>query len=316
MIPAAPVINTYASRERPARRIGSLASGAGYLVPDQVRKFFHAGWKEHVPLTFLTDKHCSYKSGLQVTSQDTISFDENGKIIMTPKTLPAEGELNMTFEEWFQAWTRLLPLIQQYRPEEYELWVKHYLRILHHETRSEFWQLWLAYDVEVRRRSTCQDIDPQEMHSHIWNDLELRYLEKKVEARVEAKMELAMKKLNLSSPMRNSNSRHHPYSRRTNKTDANDSFPKDAQSYRCLLCGTRGHSPKACKATALCNGKPLHLPKPSTPNETRRDKEGRVYCFSWNGKKAQCDDDTCSREHACSLCGHQTHNAQSCLIVA
>jgi len=231
MIPAAPVINTYASRERPARRIGSLASEAGYLVPDQVQKFFHAGWKEHVPLIFLTNKHCSYKSGLQVTSQDTISFDENGKIIMTPKTLPAKGKLNMTFEEWFQAWTRFLPLIQQYRPEEYELWVKHYLRILHHETQSEFWQLWLAYDVEVRRRSTCQDINPQEMHSHIWNDLELRYLEKKVEARVEAKMELAMKKLNLSSPMRNSNSQHHPYSRRTNKTDANDSFLKDAQSY-------------------------------------------------------------------------------------
>jgi len=43
------------------------------------------------------------------------------------------------------------------------------------------WLLWLAYDTEIQHHATIQSIDPAIHHINVWNDLEMKYIEKRVE---------------------------------------------------------------------------------------------------------------------------------------
>jgi hypothetical protein len=71
------------------------------------------GWITHVPLTYLTDKGCLLKNkSLLNASQDILSFDPTTcQVVTTSKVLSDNGELDMTFDEWHQAWRHLLDLI-------------------------------------------------------------------------------------------------------------------------------------------------------------------------------------------------------------
>ncbi|PPQ94251.1 hypothetical protein CVT25_004971 [Psilocybe cyanescens] len=172
------------SRKRPIRVSGMLAQSASYMIPDQIRKKFAAdgGWASHIPLTFLTDKFCAQKSGTSTeTLNESLSIDTStGKIVTASRTLSITGEMDLTFDEWYQAWRRLLDLVQQYLSDEYECWNHHFCRIRDAESRSEHWPLWIAYDTEVRRRAVYTNIDPKEYHIGLWNELEVRYNQSRV----------------------------------------------------------------------------------------------------------------------------------------
>jgi hypothetical protein len=77
----------------------------------------------------------------------------DGQVTMKSKSLSTTGKLDMTFDEWHQAWQWLLKLIDQYHPDELTLWQMHYMLIMVKETQGEDWPLWLAYDIEVHRHS-------------------------------------------------------------------------------------------------------------------------------------------------------------------
>ena len=128
------------------------------------------------------DKGCLLKDRSAATStHDILTIDSvTGLIQTSSKSLPDEGELNLTFDEWHQAWRCLLDLIRTYLPEEFLLWEIHYSFILNSENRSELWPLYLAYDAEIRKRSTQFAIDPSKFSLRIWNDLEIRIHAKKV----------------------------------------------------------------------------------------------------------------------------------------
>jgi hypothetical protein len=127
----------------------------------------------------LTDKYCAYKKSATVF-HDSLSIDEaSGQIVTTSKPLSDAGELDLTFEEWHQAWRRLLPLIKEFLPDDYDAWNSHFLTIRDKETLTDCWRL-LAYDTEIRRRSVHEGIDPAMHHISVWNDLEIRYMEDKI----------------------------------------------------------------------------------------------------------------------------------------
>ena len=90
------------------------------------------GWVVHVPLTFLTDKGCLLKGkALTGSTQDILTFDSSsGQVTTTSKPLNEHGELDLTFDEWHQAWRRLLDLIRDYLPQEFPMWESHYSFIL------------------------------------------------------------------------------------------------------------------------------------------------------------------------------------------
>jgi hypothetical protein len=304
--------------KRPSRIPGAFAAGAGFLVPDTIRNKFRNGWVVHIPLTYLTNKYCAYKKSATVF-HDSLSIDEmSGHIVTASKPLSDAGELDLTFEEWHQAWRRLLPLIREFLPDDYDAWNSHFLTIRDKETLADCWRLWLAYDTEICRRSVHEGIDPAVHHISVWNDLEIRYMEDKIAHRFRSEL----------ANFRSQNSPHfHPYSRDHNMQPPQ---PPRSHSFRArypehdksqmvgkfFICGdpTRSHISRNCISTTLANGKPCHLQRPS-PSEPRKDKNDRQYCFAWNGFTGCKPGPRCGHgEHLCTLCGASSHNAQHCSV--
>ena len=114
--------------KRPERIPGLVGTNAAYLVPENIRKKFSEGWNSHVPLTYLTDKACMLKNRLSSNAaQDILSFDPStGQVITTTRVLHNNGKLEIDFNEWHQAWRRLLELINTFIPQEYHVWKIHY----------------------------------------------------------------------------------------------------------------------------------------------------------------------------------------------
>ena len=313
--PVNPVSDTVTSpRKRPARTIGLAGTNAAFLVPDHIRKKFLDGWNVHVPLTFLTDKGCLTRDRHATSStQDLISIDSTtGRFVTTPKPLSDEGELELTFDEWHQAWRRLLELIKTFLPEEFPLWEVHHTFILNSENRSEMWPLYLAYDAEIRKRATQFSIDPSIFSIGIWNDLESRYMAKKVLSLVQSDL----KQIPAHSHYNNTSRNNNPSKGSTSRSQ-HRSLPDSAKTGRCIFCGdpSKTHLSRNCQATSNVDGTPCHLSR-HEPTGSRHSKSGKRYCYAWNGPSG-CERNPCLRgEHWCTLCGSKLHAAQQCDIVA
>jgi len=144
---------------RPLRIPGATVSGIELPIPPWVRKEFASGWLNHIPLVYLTDAYCC-----ESASDDILSSPRPSN----------RKEISLTFAEWKQSWSRLLSLIHSYLPQEYEPWKTHLVRVLGAEKVTEEWDIWLVYDIEVRRCACCHPLDPAIFHSAIWNDVRSR----------------------------------------------------------------------------------------------------------------------------------------------
>ena len=234
----------------------------------------------------------------------------------TAKPLSDDGELDLTFDEWHQAWRRLLDLIKSFLPDEFLLWEVHYTYILNNDNRAELWPLYLAYDVEIRRRATQLPIDPSTFSIGIWNDLEARYTAKKVLSLVQADFK--------QQPNQFPNSHHQSsQSRFPNRSSSfrgphHRSSPDITKTGRCIFCGdfSKNHMSRNCLASSNTNGTPCYLLKQGSSG-ARRCKAGRLYCFAWNGLSSCDQGASCRRgEHSCTLCGGKSHTAQKCDAIA
>jgi hypothetical protein len=308
----APFPTTPSRSKRPARVPGLVGSNAAFIVPDFVRRKFAEGWINHVPLTYLTDKGCLLKNKPSAAaSHEILTLDPvTGQIQTTTTPFSDDGELDLTFDEWHQAWRRLLDLIRTYVPDEFLMWEIHYSFIIDNENRAELWPLYLAYDVEIRKRSTQQGIDPSKFSIGIWNDLEVRYNAKKVYALVQADLKHQMVRASPGKPKpRNPNSEGSSF--RDHQT-----APDPSKTGRCIFCGDRSklHLSRNCTASCNTSGSPCFVCK---IDGRRQTKSGKRLCFAWNGPSG-CDlRSSCTRgEHICTLCDGASHNAQQCDAVA
>lgn len=304
------------ARKRPARTPGLTGTSAAFLVPDHIRKKFADGWNVHIPLTYLTDRGCLMKDKPAVSSsQDILTIDNaSGRILTTAKPLPDDGELELSFDEWHQAWRRLLELIRTFLPEEILMWESHYFYILNKENRAEMWPLYLAYDAEIRRRATQTGIDPSAFSLGIWNDLEARYTAKKVLYLVQSDL-----KQNTGQAFSSQQPSNQPRGSKSFRGQSrNSSFPDSNKSGRCIFCGdlSKDHMSRNCPNTSNTSGNPCFLSKHG-PSGTRRCKSGKSYCYAWNGLNGCDHGSACRRgEHSCTLCGSKSHTAQKCDAVA
>ena len=298
------------SRKRLARTPGLAGTNAAFLVPEHIRKKFVDGWNVHIPLTYLTDKGCLVKEKFSSgTSQDVLTIDNlTGQLLTSFKPLSDDGELDLTFDEWHQAWRRLLDLIKVYVSDKFPLWEIHYSFILNSHNRAELWPLYLAYDTKIRRRAMQLSIDPSHFSIGIWNDLESRYTAKKILSLVQADMKSHPNTRPSPTPW-NTNKNNSFHSQRSQFQQADSAKP-----YRCIFCGDRSksHTSRNCLASTNTSGSPCHLLRQGSSG-LRVSKAGKNYCFAWNGLSG-CDNGTsCQRgEHWCTLCGTTAHNAQTC----
>lgn len=316
--PVPPVDPAVSYRKRPARIPGLAGTNAAYLVPDNIRKKFVEGWGSHVPLPLLTDKGCSLKNKSSVSSsQEVLTYDSGtGLFIATPKSLSEHGELDLTFDEWHQAWRRLLDLIKTYIPQDFLVWETHYLFILNSENRAEMWPLYLAYDTEIRKRTTQSPIDPAVFSIGIWNDLETKYTAKKVLSIVQA--DLKQRGDRATSSQTTNPPPYVPRNPSSGSSFRNQLPSSDnPKTGRCIFCGDRSktHLSRNCLSSCCTDGSPCHLSR-QEPSGARISRSGQRYCYSWNGPSG-CDQVPCKRgDHLCTLCGSSSHNAQQCNIIA
>ena len=286
-------------------------------MPDHIRKKFIDGWLVHVPLTYLTDKGCLLKEkAVASSSQNILTIDEiTGQIQSTPKSLQDDGELDLTFDEWHQAWRRLLELIRTYVRREFLMWETHYTFILNRENRSELWPLYLAYDSEIRKKAVYQPIDPSVFSIGVWNDLEVRYTAKKVLALVQSDLN---KHQSSRSNSGHNNGTKPKHNRISSFRDHNHTSSDGTRCGRCIFCGERSkeHSSRNCNSPVNTSGVPCHLFR-SGPSGPRQSRSGKRYCYAWNGLSGCESGTSCTKgEHLCTLCGSASHTAQLCDIVA
>ena len=281
---------------------------ATYLVPDHICKKFVNRWNIHIPLTFLTDKGCLLKDkSASSSTQDLLTID-NGQISMTSKPLSDKGKLNLTFDEWHQAWHWLLDLIRAYIPEEFLLWEVHYNFILNNDKQAELWPLYLTYNVEICKRATQLPINPSKLSIGIWNDLETKYTAKKVLSLVQANLK--------SQPIPSYTSRDTP--RDPNHMPSFQANPhQDDKFSRCFICGdcSKDHPSCNCFTTVNTSGFPCHLLRHG-PLGSQQSKSSKLYCFTWNGTSGYTQVPCSKGEHWCSLCGSKSHHTQCCTIIA
>ncbi|KAJ7640513.1 hypothetical protein B0H17DRAFT_1187179 [Mycena rosella] len=325
--PSTPVVGATASRKRPARVLGQTASNAGGLIPEGIRRKFSGvdGWTSHVPLNFLTDDYCSFNNHAKTKQlDDTLIFDSSGSVAKE-KELAFEAELTLNFDEWTQAWGRLLELIQTYVLAEFSLWRTHYENIVKAPNRSKRWALWLAYDSGIRRRALSSSIDPSILHLDLRNELEADFTGDVAGQRA---LETVLRELSAQGggrpgkaprqsdrEQRASTSRTHPcdYPSRHNE-GGNHSF-RPPSNLRCFVCATDDptHKSRSCVAKRLVTGKDALLISDKNGNG-RKDRNGNSYCYPFNGYAGCTSGSACTRgKHWCSLCGAKNgHNAQTC----
>lgn len=217
------------------------------------------------------------------SSQDLFTIDNaTGRILTTAKPLSDDGELDLSFDEWHQAWQHLLDLIKEFIPQEFLVWEQHYSFILNNKNRAELWPLYLAYDAKIRKRTTQLPIDPSKFSIGFWNDLEARYTAKKVYSLVQSDMKHHPAQNNSFQP---NNSQSNPCPGNLNRTRSSSFRPHNhtQSSGRCIFCGdtSRSHLSRNFPTTCNVSGNPCHLLKQG-PSGLRQDKLRKFYCFIWN----------------------------------
>ncbi|KAJ7754014.1 hypothetical protein B0H16DRAFT_1833089, partial [Mycena metata] len=306
--------------KRPAREIGLVASNASFLIPEAIRKKFLSGWDSHVPLHFLTDKFCGLSNSVAAKAlNDLFTMDgSSGTVVSVAKELPVEPELALTFDEWFQAWQRLLQLIEEYVANEFHLWLVHYESILHRPSRALQWSLCLAYDSRIRRLSLVTAIDPSQFHLAIWNELETQFITNTAVQTLRADLGLTASR-GRSQFTNNAGSSSHSFRTSAPTAPNPNRLAIMPPNSRCFVCGDSdpNHSSRRCHSRVLINGNEAIL-LVRKQGEPRKDAEGNSLCFAFNGRAGCTRGANCEQgKHWCSLCGLRdgTHTAQGCAKV-
>ncbi|KAF9444742.1 hypothetical protein P691DRAFT_323479 [Macrolepiota fuliginosa MF-IS2] len=297
------------SKGRPAIVPGLEGQPWPFVVPDTIREKMEQGWHEHVALTYLTDRFCVPGSDLEIRGQQYTVDDVTGTHISVDKPLVDTDENRISFDEWHQAWLRLLDLISTYTPSIHSAWKAHYERILMAPDRASNWYTWRDYDIEIRKQSLYIPIDPRCFHQRIWSHLDS-------ENTIKHALQLIQHPAPRPSPnyQRQYPNRPFPGSPCPAPTP-NNTFGGPSQAnwrppIRCFFCGDSSHGSRNCLATIQINGRPLILLR-SGAKGRRCDEQGLSYCFSFNGISG-CRIPDCNRKHWCSLCRDLNHGAQIC----
>lgn len=306
---------SHGSRHHPEKVKGVLAPAVMAKIPRAASKIMDAGWKEHIPLTILTDAYCESKDALKPLPE-TMQLDADGKLVITNHKVPSSNrdETSLELEEWLQAWGRLLSMIHNspkfHRTHKY--WRKHFKHIFLHAERQRKWPLLIRYDIEVRLRSTMTDIDMGTWQEEIYKQVENDYqnpprVHPAVGPSFTAPSSYTSRSSNSRGIPSTTNTGARPTTRPIAPLPTNISKPQS----RCFRCGTLGHFAQTCNQSSRPGGKPFLI---SRLDDGSWLLDGKPFCYKFNSPRgcpaaaSQCQ----NAPHICSLCRSTSHGAQQC----
>lgn len=175
---------------------------------------------------------------------------------MIEKTLPDEEEYKITFDEWQQAWGRLLHLLETHLTTIYASWNTHFERILYHPTCTAKWDTWCIYDIELRKQALHTGIDPRVHSREIWVLADSWATEAQMLVNIDRQIAMITPKPPATHSSSSSYSSLQTQTRNTLRPFWNNLPPG-----RCFVCGDRSghHYGCTCTASHLINGRPCVL---------------------------------------------------------
>ena len=279
-------------------------SRSGIILPDQAKRIMRQGFKSYIPLSCLTVKSCKEQRH-KASQPETLQVLKGEIISSKAKGYSSENEKSLLPQEWHQATTTLIQLIQTY----YEPWsedpdeadqpdrlAKKYTKIFHTiATRSSFvtdFDIFLEYACDVMR----WDVDRRNRHKKS----QIHEFDKEHFQNLQFQ---AVRKATSS------------YSHAPNGSkDSKSSYGRLRSEFRgdkkiwvrfCGVCaGSHGWKEHRAK-----NGKFL-----SKQNGKWKDAGGNEYCFDFNHPSG-CKRENCGEhfKHWCSMCGSKDgHSAPHC----
>ncbi|CEL52977.1 hypothetical protein RSOLAG1IB_06045 [Rhizoctonia solani AG-1 IB] len=288
---------------------GFQASGIVLTIADSIVRIMRNGWLTSFSIAMLRDDYCAAIVSRPRKGR-TIAFGDEGEEVTFAATTesfdPTLPEDCMSYEQWIQAWRRLLHLIRLYLHEtQGERWLIHHTFIDTRPNRAKQWKLWLRYDIAVRRASRSDTrIDPSAFQESIFHDLLPQYtIDTTLNATALANA------LPLTQGM---SATQRPGTRLTKSSSSATSRPTKGTSMggRCFRCGRDMHTALSCSEPRQASGRDILIER---GKGNTWYLHGQPFCYKHNGAGGPCINTPCKNgPHACSLCGSDQHGAQSC----
>jgi len=281
-------------------------------------------------LTLLTMKACRdviCTAAMDKDARHSIKL-EDGNLKMTPTSFDATGEDKITVTDWVDAAERYVGLLGRHLlagndkypggPDAQKVaaeWEGHFRLIRKRPNFLQRFDSYRTYDIMVRR--ICQnqlmslekredlegdqDISPNTWHADLYKQI----IEDDIYSIITpVPGSSAIGSSSLGTNSSSTTRSRHPASEmdRPRRSAAGD-----AATNRCMYCGKRDHHYRRCRGV---EGMPIQR------NKDKRwvDKDGKSYCFGFNGPTACSRGDSCLHVHACSLCLGRDHGAQRCAL--
>jgi hypothetical protein len=307
------------NRHRPEKVNGQLAPATSSMMPRKALKIMEDDWQEHLSLVILTTAYTQSRDA--TTDPEVAQWSiKNGQLVSSSRPSAVDHrEIDLMFQEWTQAWGRLLILIKRfYRKRYLRRWKNHFNFIFNHIDRDKYWQVMLRYDIDIRQRATQGPIDPGVFQENIYQHF-LREDRLRPVTAPQHSFPAPVHTAHVHLPAASSSNGPPPYSNdhassssRAQQPSSGHAKPKrEKKAMRCFRCGGHdGHGPSACTHISRPNGRPILISKPAGSSNWEIDGAG--FCFKFNTTSG-CTAPNCKyAPHICSLCRSSAHGAQTC----
>ncbi|QRW22286.1 Reverse transcriptase (RNA-dependent DNA polymerase) domain-containing protein [Rhizoctonia solani] len=253
---------------------GKQAPARQALIPPVIIQIFKSGLRKYVPLPMLTTRYWQLNSDSLRFKMDVIKWNSKGHaLVKEASNLSDAGELLMSPDDWVDGWKTWLWLIEKYQPDVAPAWHKHFALVFYDPSFHSDFNLWLRYDITVRKRWIEEDFDPGSLQEGIYKmiDRELALAARDVSSQHSGphvsstypnsrQTHLCPRDLPHHPPDTHPSaslsaarpSRFHPY-KPVHSTYNHPSAGHPISLAKCLCCGSLGHSPRTCHATTRSN---------------------------------------------------------------
>ncbi|KAF8748804.1 ABC transporter [Rhizoctonia solani] len=253
---------------------GKQAPARQALIPPVIIQIFKSGLRKYVPLPMLTTRYWQLNSDSLRFEMDVIKWNSKGHaLVKEASNLLDAGKLLMSPDDWVDGWKTWLWLIKKYQPDVAPAWHKHFALVFYDPSFHSDFNLWLRYDITVRKRWIEEDFDPGSLQEGIYKmiDRELALAARDVSLQHSGphvsstypnsrQTHLCPRDLPHHPPDTHPSaslsaarpSRFHPY-KPVHSTYNHPSAGHPISSAKCLCCGSLGHSPHTCHATTRSN---------------------------------------------------------------